>query len=339
MHVAYHFKLAQAVPLPGSITFEDLAKKTGLTVTNVARFIRRLAIAHVFAESPPGNVSHTAASALIHSDANMYALLGHMMEEAYGSSCKVVEALTRYPLGAGEPHESPFTLFFGESFFERKVSQPDTMLRFGRAMSCWSEGDGSDHMRDGYPWAELGVGTVVDVGAAVGHISLAIAAKYPDLRFIVEDQPAIADEAVRFIGAAPEGVRRQVKFVPTDFFQPQPVEAKGAKAFILKHIFHDWSNKYALKIMKNVVDAMGPDSRLIIADAVMPPAGLLPRAQEEILRSFDILMLEQLNAQERDLGAWEALVKEGSGGKLKITSVTNPPKGGAVSIIECKFSA
>jgi len=41
--------------------------------------------------------------------------------------------------------------------------------------------------------------------------------------------------------------------------------------------------------MKNVVDTTGPASRLIIADAVMPPAGLLSRAQEAVLRSFEIL--------------------------------------------------
>lgn len=97
---------------------------------------------------------------------------------------------------------------------------------------------------------------------------------------------------------------------------------------------HDWSDTYSLKILKNIVDAMGPDSRLIIADAVMP---LLPRAQEEVLRSFDVSMLAQLNAQERTLEIWEALVKEASDGKLNISKVINPPKGENVSIIECRF--
>jgi hypothetical protein len=34
---------------------------------------------------------------------------------------------------------------------------------------------------------------------------------------------------------------------------------------------------------------MREDSRLIIADAVMPPAGALPKCQEEVLRSFDVV--------------------------------------------------
>jgi len=53
--------------------------------------------------------------------------------------------------------------------------------------------------------------------------------------------------------------------------------------------------------MKNVADTMGPDSRLIIADAVMPPAGLLPRAQEVVLRSFEILA-RVAERTERDSG-------------------------------------
>jgi len=91
-------------------------------------------------------------------------------------------------------------------------------------MRCWIEGDGSDQ-RDGYPWVKFGAGTVVDVGAAVAHSSLAIAARYLDLRCVVEDQLAMAGEAARFIGVASEGVMRRVKFVAAGFFQPQPVEA------------------------------------------------------------------------------------------------------------------
>jgi hypothetical protein len=262
-----------------------------------------------------------------------------MTEEAFISSSKVVKALEQYPEGKGELSESLFTLFFGRSFFERKIATPETMQRFGQAMSAWSEGDGSGHMRDGYEWGKLGAGMVVDVGGAEGRIAVTIATKFPELTFLVEDQLPLVEQAARLIGAAPRDVRERVKSLLCDFFQPHPEEARGARAYILRYILHDWSNAYSLKILKNVVAAMAPDSRLIIADAVMPPPGVLPRAQEEVLRSFDISMLAQLNAQERTLEMWEALVKEASDGKLSISKVVNPPKGENVSIIECKFSA
>ena len=50
-----------------------------------------------------------------------------------------------------------------------------------------------------------------------------------------------------------------------------------------------WSNFYGRKILKNVFQAMKVHSKLLIADAVLPPAGVLPRCQEEVLGSFDIV--------------------------------------------------
>ncbi|KAH8881982.1 S-adenosyl-L-methionine-dependent methyltransferase [Thozetella sp. PMI_491] len=337
LHAISHFKIAEAVPADGSISFSELAKATGLSELNVARIMRRAAVNHIFVEATPGHVSHTATSALLGQDPQMQALVAHMSEEAFPASAKMVEALEKFPY-SGEPNESPFTLAFGSSFFERKMKHPETMQRFGMAMSSWSHGDGSAHIRDCYDWAALPKGSkVVDVGGAVGHISLAVAEKFPDLEFIIEDQPPMAEGANTLIAASPKAVADRVKFVVHDFFQPHPEEARAAAAYFMRYILHDWSDAYAQKILKNVVDAMGPQSKLIIADATMPPAGVIPRCQEEILRSFDISMLAQLNAQERTVEMWEQLVKVASDGKLGITNIIAPPKGESVSIIEIWF--
>ncbi|RFU32348.1 hypothetical protein B7463_g3998, partial [Scytalidium lignicola] len=271
LHAVYHFKIAQAVPVTGSISFADLAKLTGLSELNVTRFIHRAAIHHIFIEPSPGQVSHTAASMLLATDPNMQALLGHMAEEAFPASAKIVDAL---------------------------------------AMSAWSEGDGSAYMRDCYDWATLPKGaTIVDVGGAEGHISLALAQKFTDLQFIVEDQPPVTNQAQDLIASFEQSVSQRVKFIPRDFFQPHPAEAI----------------------------AMEKDSRLLIADAVLPSTGVLPNCQEEVLRSFDVSMLAQLNSQERTLEMWEELVKDSSDGKLGISKVIMPPKGESVSIIEITF--
>lgn len=337
------------------MSFAELAKATGLSELNVARFVRRTAIHHIFIESTPGHVSHTAASVLLGTDPQMQALVAHMSEEAFPASAKIVDALEKFPY-SGEPNESPFTLAFGSSFFERKMKHPETMQRFAQAMGSWSEGDGSTHIRDYYDWASLPKGArVVDVGGAAGHISLPIAEKFVDLEFTVEDQAPVAEQAKRLIASFPENVSKRVKFVPHDFFQPQPAEARGAAAYIMRYILHDWSDAYAKKILKNVMEAMAEDSRLIIADAVMPPTGALPQCQEEVLRSFDVVsmqdqdnnetitnlpyqsMLAQLNSQERTLEMWERLIQDSSDEKLGIRNVTMPPKGESVSILEIMF--
>lgn len=105
-------------------------------------------------------------------------------------------------------------------------------------------------MRDGYEWGDLGAGTVVYVGGAEGHVAVTIAMKFPELTFLVEDQPTLEEQAARLIRAAPKGVKERVKFLTCDSFQPQPEEARSAKAYILRYILHDWSNAYSLKILK-----------------------------------------------------------------------------------------
>lgn len=75
----------------------------------------------------------------------MQTLVAHMSEEAFPVPAHVVDALEKIP-GSGEPSDSPFSLAFGQRFFEREVARPETMERIGLAMSSWSEGDGTSQI-------------------------------------------------------------------------------------------------------------------------------------------------------------------------------------------------
>ncbi|KAL3447482.1 S-adenosyl-L-methionine-dependent methyltransferase [Aspergillus insuetus] len=341
LHVISHFDVAQAVPLTGSISFADLGEVVGLSEVDVARSVRRTAINRIFIEVQPGFVAHTAISALLATDSQMQALVAHMSEEAFPASARIVDALELSKInkdkGGSETNESPspFALAFGSSFFERKAVRPETLQRFGLAMSSWSSGDGAHQMVTCYDWGALPTGAkVVDVGGALGHISLAIAEAFPGLEFVVEDQAPLAQQANELIASHSESVGERVKFLAWDFFQPQPEDAQKADIYILRYILHDWADENAKKILANILNAAGPKSRVLIADAVMPPTGVLPRCQEEVLRSFDVSMLAQLNSQERTLEMWEALVGKAAEGRWKILNVIPPPKGESITILE-----
>ncbi|KAL2783139.1 O-methyltransferase-domain-containing protein [Aspergillus keveii] len=340
LHVISHFNVAQAVPLTGPISFKDLSDIVGLSELDVTRFVRRTAINRIFVETEPGYVSHTATSALLATDPQMQALVAHMSEEAFPASTRIVDALeisktNNSATGAANESPSPFALAFGSSFFERKAAQPDTLQRFGLAMSSWSSGDGAHQMVTCYDWGSLPAGArVVDVGGALGHISLAIANAFPELSFVVQDQAPLAEQSSELIASHSESVRDRVKFLPWDFFQPQPEQAQDADVYILRYILHDWADENAKKILTNILNATGPASRVLIADAVMPPPGVLPRCQEEVLRSFDVSMLAQLNSQERTLEMWQALVGKAGEGRWRILDVIPPPKGESITILE-----
>ncbi|KAF7594770.1 hypothetical protein BBP40_008477 [Aspergillus hancockii] len=238
-----------------------------------------------------------------HTDIQMQAFVAHMSEEAFPASSRIVDAL--------EPS--------------------------GQVSSSENEGDGTRQMRECYDWASLPPGAkVVDVGGAMGHISLGVAEGFADVEFVVEDQPPLAEQAGQLISSFPEAISKRVKFLAHDFFQPQPAEARAADVYMMRYILHDWSDPYARRILKNLYEAMREDSVLIIADAVMPPAEVLPRCQEEVLRSFDISMLAQLNSQERTREMWTRLVDDSGDGRWKITNVVRPPKGESITILEIK---
>ena len=61
-----------------------------------------------------------------------------------------------------------------------------------------------------------------------------------------------------------------MRCVAHDFFAPQP--QTDASIFFLKNVLHDWSDKYCLKILKQLRDAATPGTKLVVLEMIMPYA-------------------------------------------------------------------
>ncbi len=88
---------------------------------------------------------------------------------------------------------------------------------------------------------------------------------YPELTFVLQDRPPVLEQAKTTIWpqANPTAVEHnRVRFMPHDFFEQNPV--KGADVYWLRHIIHDWSDEYAVKILTKLRKSMGPRSRVLI---------------------------------------------------------------------------
>jgi hypothetical protein len=91
-----------------------------------------------------------------------------------------------------------------------------------------------------------------------------IAARHPDLHFIVQDHSSVVAAGAK---ECPVALAPRFEWMSHDFFSPQqPV--RGAAAYFLRHILHDWSDEYCIRILSPVVDAMLPGgaSRLLVCD-------------------------------------------------------------------------
>ncbi|KAH7305261.1 S-adenosyl-L-methionine-dependent methyltransferase [Stachybotrys elegans] len=137
---------------------------------------------------------------------------------------------------------------------------------------------------------------LVDVGGNVGHDIIKILTEQPDVasRLVLQDRPEVLE-----LAKCPPGVQ----VAAHDFFTPQPV--KGARAYYIHAILHNWSDEPSRKILSHLRDAMEPGySKLLIHDHILPAENVHPQAS-----AYDLLMMAKLSSFERTESMWEGLLQ------------------------------
>ena len=135
------------------------------------------------------------------------------------------------------------------------------------------------HILNGFGWDSIGKGTVVDVGGSHGSLSIAIAQKFPPLHCIVQDKPEVVKLGQESL---PAHLVDRVSFMGHDFFTEQPV--KNADIYVLRWILHDWSDKYATRILQALVPALKEGAKVVVVELVMPGPGAVSSYQEKAFR-------------------------------------------------------
>src|SRR5215208_7796631 len=80
-------------------------------------------------------------------------------------------------------------------------------------------------------------GVIVDVGGGRGALLAGILARYPGVRGVLFDQPAVV------AGAEADGV----EIVGGSFFESVP---EGGDAYLLKSVLHDWEDEQVIEILR-----------------------------------------------------------------------------------------
>ncbi|KAE9993411.1 hypothetical protein EG327_005182 [Venturia inaequalis] len=326
----YQFRLAHIVPLHGDISYTDIAKAAGADEMDLRRLIRHAMTNRIFKEPRDGYVSHTASSRVLLDDGQMNDWVGLCTAEFFQAASLTINAMRLYP-GSQEPKHTGYSLAHGQdtSMFMILGSDPDRAIRFGSAMASLTGGEGYEvsHIVDNYPWADLGKATVVDVGGSIGFVCVALAKKFPELSFVVQDLPnTIADAPA----SLPVEFKDRIEFQAHDFYTPQPV--KDADVYFFRWICHNQSDKYGVIMLRALVPALKKGARIIINDNCLPKPNTADPWDEKITRTMDVTMLELLNAKERDVDGWTELFAMAHPG-FKFLGARQP-KGSRMSIME-----
>lgn len=93
-----------------------------------------------------------------------------------------------------------------------------------------------------------------------------------------------------------------------DFFTEQPVH--GADVYFFRSIFHNWSNKYCVRILQNLIPALKPGSKIVLDETVIPPPDKMPPQLEFMMRSGGVSMNTLFNSGDREMTEWEGIFRE-----------------------------
>lgn len=159
-------------------------------------------------------------------------------------------------------------------------------------------------------------------------MSRALASRLPGVHFIVQDRRGPVEQGSL---ETPASLSDRITFQEHDFFHEQPV--RNAALYFLRWILHDWPDDAAVTILRQIARAMGPQSRILVAERlVLLPGEARDAWDQRVATSMDVFMMA-FNGSERTLEHFEALVRE-TGEGLEIGRVVQRPGGVQYSLIE-----
>ncbi|KAF1992568.1 S-adenosyl-L-methionine-dependent methyltransferase [Aulographum hederae CBS 113979] len=300
LHVIYHFRIPQAVPMDGQISFAELAAKVKVDETQLIRILRHGMSIHLFHEPTRGQVAHTADTALLVTDHTLFDLVGTLLEDLRPAGLAFPTAMEKWP-GSQEADQTGWQVAYDTSMsmYDHICQYPERISRFSNHLTQIARFDprASEHFASAYPWGDLPPGsTIVDIGGGNGQYSVAVAERYSHLNFIVQEKPGVSVEGAATL---PAHLKDRIKFMDHDMFDSQPV--KDADIYFMRHVFHNWSDKYCVEVLKKLIPALKPGAKVLACDLCIPDVGERAEVERREVTRIDLMMMSLYNARERDV--------------------------------------
>jgi hypothetical protein len=268
----------------------DLASATGCDQPTLLRLLRALTTVGVYAQGEDGRFATTDLGDQLRADAPG-SLAGWAAFVGRGYYQQAWAGLT----DSVRTGENAFLRVHGQPVWEYRAEHPEEQRTFDRAMTAMS-GAVADAVTASYDFG--GCGTVVDVGGGSGRLLAAVLDRYPGIRGVVFDQPAVAAGARELL--AERGLADRCDVVGGDFFAGVP---EGGDAYLLKSIVHDWPDDDAVRLLRSCRSAMRDDAVLLLVERLLGE-GPDPRGTA----FSDLNMLVAPGGRERDRSEYAGLL-------------------------------
>jgi hypothetical protein len=291
----------------GPRTVAELAADSGTNARALERLLCALSSLEMFALNADGRFQNTPLTDVLRTD--------HPQSQRDVALFLPAAFLWR-PLG--ELHESvrtgesAFRRVFGQRFFEYLAEHPSDAAIFNTVMTqgiAWA----TPPLLAAYDFSHFQL--LVDVGGGEGALLRDILSATPGLRGILFDLPQAVSHAPEILGGDIGG---RCQIIGGDFFDSVP---KGADAYLLKGVIHDWPDEDAIKILRNTRKAIRPGGTLLLIE------GLLGSNVTRV-GLMDLLMLV-IGGRERTEGDFRSLLADADFALTRIIATE------VSSLIEC----
>jgi O-methyltransferase domain len=309
IYVAAKLQIADRLA-DGPRAAEELAAAAGVAPRPLSRVLRALAGVGVFAREADGRFRlNPLADPLREGGSESLRALAVMIGEEQDRCWDDLFETVR-------TGETAFDRLYGRPLFAYLGEHPEQARIFDAAMTG-VHGRETAAMLDAYDLSD--VGTLADVGGGLGSNLTSILGRYPAMRGMLFDQPHVVERARPVLEAA--GVSGRCTVEGGDFFEAVP---RGADAYLLGRILHDWDDARAGLILDNLRRAMSAGAKLLLVEHVLPDGD---GASSGKLR--DLHMMVMLGGLERTEAEYRRLF---AGHGFRLTRVV--PTAGDISVVE-----
>ncbi|KAI9151562.1 O-methyltransferase hmp5 [Paramyrothecium foliicola] len=292
----------------GGITATELARQCNVDISVITRTMRVIVANGIAVEISPDTYAHNAKSqALLPEALGCVACVSVDFMRTWGAVPEYVKTHTREDLY--DIRKSPFSFMTGhegKTYYE--VLDLDHQQRH-----LWNTT--LQNMEKNFPIlgmfpfpsleeqikAEPDRPFIVDVGGGRGQALRALQKECGGSfgsKLVLQDLPIVIDtlDAAELPGIEP------MKY---DIFTPQPV--KNAHVYFMRRLLHDFYDPVCVEILRNTASAMGPDSRLIISDMLIPDR--VEMNGDKTLYWLDLSLLT-ISGRERNLADFQNLFEQ-----------------------------
>lgn len=273
------------------LTAEEIASRINADPPNVSRIMRALSSQGIFKQNRNGRFElNGMAKGLLDEPGS----LRHMILHHLGPINWNLMSNLEYAVRTGK---DAFTDKYGKPIYDYLQDQPDENSLFDKSMSDLSD-LGLNPILGTYDFSQYGV--IADIGGGEGFLLANILHRNTGSRGILFDTPKSLEKAPAML--LEHHVADRTTIMPGDFFDSIP---GSADLYILKHIIHNWRDEKAVGLLKNIHQAIGPKSVLLIIEMVVPEGN-----EPSLSKLLDIQMMACMDGgKERTASEFKALLQ------------------------------